>query len=234
MNADAIIAATDVNIAATAALLADRTRARLLLALVDGRALSAADLAGHAGVTPATARLQLSRLVAGGLLAVEKQEAHSCYRLVNPDVGQALQTLAAVTPPPPVRQRESQDGTALGFARTCYDHLAGRLGVGLTQALLAEGTLAPVNAAFWVTAPGRKRLTEFGLDIATLQRQHRNFAPCCHAEHRQHVAGALGAALAEQLFNLGWVERLPSSRALQVTDAGRIGLARTFRLTLRP
>lgn len=225
----------DVNIAATGALLADPTRAQILLLLLDGRALPAGELARRARVSPSTASAHLTKLLEGGLLAVERQGRHRYFRLAQPSVGKALEALASISPPVAVRSlRESQVGQAIHFARTCYDHLAGKLGVGLTESLVKSGTLCETENSFELSPAGADRLTAFGLDLPQLRRQRRAFAPRCldWSERRHHVAGSLGAALVTRLFDLGWVRRTDASRAVQLTDTGRQGLANTFQLEL--
>ena len=136
----------DVDIAAVAALFADRTRARVLVALSDGRALPASVLATEAGVSPQAASAQLSRLQAAGLLAVEQSGRHRYYRLATGQVSAILEALAQLAPAQPVRSlRQSTRAAALRSARACYDHLAGKLGVELTQALIDHRALTPTD-----------------------------------------------------------------------------------------
>jgi DNA-binding transcriptional ArsR family regulator len=225
----------DVNIAAVAALIADPTRAAFLDELLDGRALPAGELARRAGVTASTASTHLARLVEGGLIAVERSGRHRYFRLADPTVAHALEALAAVAPPKPVRSlRQSNLSAALRSGRTCYDHLAGLLGVQLTQALLELGWLAQGETAFTLTPKGEDRLTAFGLDLPTLKRSRRAFAPRCldWSERRHHLAGALGAALLHRLLDLGWIVRTEASRAVKVTPEGRERLRRQFSLDL--
>lgn len=224
----------EANIAATAALMADPTRAQILLSLLDGRALPAGELAHRARVSSSTTSTHLAKLVEGGLLAVEPQGRHRYYRLASPAVGQVIESLATIAPPVAVRSlRDAQTGAAIHFARTCYDHLAGTAGVTLARALLESETLTQAAGAFDVTPAGAERLAAFGVEIAVLRRQRRAFAPCCldWSERRHHVAGALGAAITSRMFALGWIKRMDASRAVAVTEAGRTGLADTFGVT---
>jgi DNA-binding transcriptional ArsR family regulator len=221
----------EVNLAAIAALMADPTRSQFLLQLLDGRALPAGELARFARVAPSTASSHLTRLVEGGLLCVHKQGRHRYYRLAGPEVGHVLETLATIAPPQPVCSlREAETGKAIRFARTCYDHLAGKLGVGLARAMLEQGWLVAGENNFAPTPGGEDRFVAFGIDLASLRKQRRAFAPCCldWSERRHHVAGALGAALATRLVEMDWLRRQPGTRALQLTAAGRVGLADTF------
>lgn len=223
------------DIAAVAALLADPTRAAFLEALMDGRALPAGELAAHAGVSASTASEHLSRLVESGLLAVERSGRHRYFRLADPTVAQAWEALAVLAPAKKVRSlRESEAARAMRFGRTCYDHLAGELGVGLTQALVQAEVLTVTDGRFDVTADGAHRLKDFGIDTGALQSKRRALAPCCldWTERRHHVAGALGAALLGRLLDLGWIRRSESSRAVRLTDSGRLGLSTEFGLTM--
>jgi DNA-binding transcriptional ArsR family regulator len=222
---------SEIDVAAVAALMADATRARILWALSDGRALPAGELARLARVAPSTASGHLARLVEGRLLDAVSQGRHRYFRLADPAIVRALEALAVIAPPAPVRSlRESERGKALHRARTCYDHLAGQLGVALTRALVDGGYVAEQVDGYAVGTDGERRFAALGLDILTLRGQRRLFAPCCldWSERRYHMAGALGAALAARLFALGWLQRTPTSRAVHVTEAGRVGLRREF------
>jgi DNA-binding transcriptional ArsR family regulator len=217
----------DAQVAPVAALLADPTRSRVLWALSDGRALPACDLALEAGVNAPTISFHLGKLVDGGLVAGEKQGRHKYYRLANPAVVGLLEALATVAPPASARTfQEGQKAKALRFARTCYDHLAGRLGVALTEALLARHRLKPVGRSYELTRAGVRWLEDFGIDVAAVRSSRRVFARACldWTERRHHLAGSLGSALLERLFELRWIERAATGRALRVSERGRRGL----------
>jgi DNA-binding transcriptional ArsR family regulator len=222
----------DADVAAVAGLLADPARARMLDTLLSGHALPAGELARHAGVTPQTASAHLRRLLQGGLLAVEAQGRHRYYRLAGPAVAEAVEALALIAPPLPVRSlRQSQRAEALRFARTCYDHLAGVVGVAVADALLRAGALRPAAGRdYQVTPQGERLLGGLGVDVAELRRRRRAFARGCldWTERTPHLSGALGAALLERLLGLGWLARGRVPRGLVLTDAGRDGLAEAF------
>lgn len=228
--------AGDANVAPTAALLADPARIAMLWALSDGRACSAGELAGTAGVTASTASEHLARLVSGGLLQGQSQGRHRYYRLANPAVIQALESLAGLAPAPPLSAPAPI--TPLRFARTCYDHLAGALGVRVTETLVARGALQPAQRDFQIAPRGDELLSELGVDVASVteaaRRSRRVLARSCldWSERRSHLAGALGAALATALLERQWLERMPRTRAVKVTRAGRVGLRRVLDLTV--
>jgi DNA-binding transcriptional ArsR family regulator len=223
------------DIAPVAALMADPARAAMLGALLGGPALSAGELSQVAGVSPATASAHLARLLDGGLVAVTKQGRHRYYRLANHEVASVLEVIAQISPVKPVRSlRQSREAARLAQARTCYDHLAGRAGVELLDALLRTGILngtgTGTHARYDVTGPGADTLAEFGVDVAQLRRSRRRFAGACldWTQRRPHLNGALGAAVTARLLQLGWIERGASKRAIRVTDSGQRGLAATF------
>lgn len=217
----------DVDIAAISGLIGDPTRAAMLTALHDGRALPAGELARRGRVSAPTASAHLARLVEGGLLACERSGRHRYFRLANDDVARALEALSVIAPPSTVRTlREAAVGEALAEARTCYDHLAGRLGVSLTTALLREQAIAERDGAFVLGPRARGVLGRLGVDVETLPRRRPAALRCLDwSERRPHLAGALGAAICTRALAEGWVERMPSSRAVRLTSAGRRAFA---------
>ena len=222
----------DVDISGPASLLGDRTRAAFMLALSETQALPASELAHRAGVTASTASIQLAKLVEGGLLVVEQHGRHRYYSLRDPAIATAIESLAAIAPRRPARSlKEARIGSELQAARTCYDHLAGALGVALLDALLRNAVL---TEELEPTNRGARRFRELGIDVDELSRRRRAFARRCldWSERRHHLAGSLGAALASRFFELGWIERTEASRAVHVTDLGRRELADQLAITL--
>jgi hypothetical protein len=209
----------------------------MLDALSDARALTAGELAYTAGITAPTASAHLARLVDGGLLTVLRQGRHRYYRLASSRVGDMIEQImlvAAVDGPPRYRPRGPRDD-AFALARSCYDHLAGRLGVALADAMVGGDYLVLDDEAGSVTSQGVLFLTKFGIDLTSPGRRgQRVFCrPCLdRTERRPHIAGSLGAKLACRCFELGWVERLRDSRSVNVTGAGRNGLRETFGIEL--
>jgi DNA-binding transcriptional ArsR family regulator len=222
-------------IAEIAALVGEPARANMLLALMDGRALTAGELAYAARVAPQTASGHLGKLVGARLLALEKQGRHRYFRLASPAVADLLEGLMAVAVDGAPRYRPPSRGDeALRLARTCYDHLAGRLGVALADTFLSRGHIVLDDDAGQVTAEGGRFFDEFGLDLACAESQRRRFClPCLDwSERRRHLGGAVGAALAARCFELGWIERVKDSRAVTITASGRNGLLATFSIAI--
>jgi DNA-binding transcriptional ArsR family regulator len=216
--------------ASVAALLGDPARANILTALLDGRALTAKELAFAARVTPQTASGHLARLTDACLLAAEKQGRHRYFRLASPLVGQMLESVMAVAGPEP-RLTSWRGGEALRTARTCYDHLAGRIAVALADALADAGHIALSHDGGEVTEPGHAFLRDFGAEPVAGRRVFCR--PCLDwSERRPHIAGRLGAALASRCLALGWIERQRDSRAVTITAAGTHGFAETFGIQL--
>lgn len=225
----------DADIASVAALMGEPTRAAVLRALLDGRALAASTLAAEAGVKPATLSGHLSRLLDGGLVEVEASGRHRYYRLARPEVAVAVEGLAAIAPALPVRSlRQGTHAEAVRRARTCYDHLAGRLGVAVTEALVRDGAVQarvdpaggpdPVLGAgralrFAITERGDHVLDDLGVVLDPASR--RPLVRYCldWSEQRPHLGGQLGAALLDRFVDLGWLVRA-DRRVVRVTASG--------------
>ena len=220
-------------IAEVAALIGDVARANILSALMGGQALTAGELARHAGVTAQTTSGHLARLADARLIALEKQGRHRYYRLASPEIAAAMQALMAVAGigPPRYRPLGPRDD-ALRAARICYDHVAGRLAVALSDFLREAGFVVLADGAAMVTDEGRRFFADFGIDLEAGPRSRRPLCRTCldWSERRPHLAGKLGAALLDRLLALGWLARMPDSRALRITRAGQRGLAATFAL----
>lgn len=219
------------SLAEVAALVGNPARANMLTALLDGRALTAAELAYAGGVAPQTASEHLAKLTEGRLLALAKQGRHSYFRLASPLIGQMLESIMAVAADGPARyQPRWRGGDAVRNARTCYDHLAGRLGVALADALVERNHIALSEDGGMVTPEGEEFFLGFGIDICAKSPSRRPFCrPCLDwSERRAHLAGAVGAALAARCFELGWITRIRDTRAVLVSDKGKRGFFETF------
>ncbi|KIL39142.1 ArsR family transcriptional regulator [Gordoniibacillus kamchatkensis] len=225
------------NIAEIASLIGEPSRIAMLVSLLGGKALPAGELAGAARISPQTASSHLAKLVEGGLIIQESYGRHKYFRLAGSEVAHALEALQAIAPAKPVRSlRESDRLKALQYARTCYDHLAGQVGVALTDKLLELKLLEKSGEEFVLNASGKMKLQAIGVGVEENAKSRRHFArPCLDwSERRHHLAGSLGAALTRRLFELGWIEKLPGNRAVRVTDTGWEGLSEQFGMTRLP
>jgi DNA-binding transcriptional ArsR family regulator len=221
----------ELNIAAVAALVGDRARSWMLTALMDGRARTAKELAYGAGITPQTASSHLAKLLRARLLAMERQSRHRYFRLAAPSVGHAVEALMAVSPvrarvPGPDRGPLDQ----LRLARTCYDHLAGRLGVVVTDTMVRRRFLKLADRDYLLTPSGERFLGRLGVDVGRAREERRAFARQCldWSERRAHLAGALGAAVARRYQDLRWVRHVGEERTLALTPQGLRGLRSWF------
>jgi DNA-binding transcriptional ArsR family regulator len=214
-------------IAEVAALVGDPARANILCALLGGRAITAAELAFAAHVSPQTASGHLAKLLSARLVVVMKQGRHRYYRLAGPHVGQMLESImdVALAGPPRFQPRSNVDD-AMRRARTCYDHLAGVLGVAVADRLIERAFVILGEEAGEVTPDGAGFLARLGVDLSAARTKRRVFCrPCMDwTERRLHIGGAVGAAIATRCFELKWIERVGGSRALAITPAGRRGL----------
>jgi DNA-binding transcriptional ArsR family regulator len=220
--------------ARVAALIGEPARATMLLSLLDGRALPAGELAFSANVAPQTASGHLAKLVAGGLLSVENQGRHRYYRLAGPEVGNALEALGGLAPAPRARNPEPEEVRVLRYARTCYNHLAGRLAVDIQAAMQQRGLLTPI-------APKQCQLTELGsgwfAEIAPgrplKHGLNGSVARLCldWTERQHHLGGPLGCTLLKSLIERKWIVRM-RGRAVRLTLNGRVELGKQLGLAL--
>ncbi|GJL82622.1 MAG: transcriptional regulator [marine bacterium B5-7] len=226
---------TSPNLAAIGALIGHPTRAVILETLIDGRSWTAGELARQAGVTPQTASSHLHRLVEGGLLKVDARGRCRYFSLAGYDVADALEALEVLG-----TRRAARPGLVsarsepLIEARTCYDHLAGRLGVGLVKAMKNMQYIREHDDSYSITSMGTTFISDLAIDIGEARNRRRAFARKCFdwSEQQYHLGGALGAALAERLFELRWLRKAPKSRAVTVTSLGsrhlhKLGLIET-------
>jgi DNA-binding transcriptional ArsR family regulator len=230
------------NFAEVAALAGDLARGEMLRALMDGRALTASELAHVAGITPQTASAHLTRMATAGLLNVEKQGRHRYHRLASPAVAQMIESImqvasgpCATRPPLVVGPKDA----ALRRARTCYDHLAGRLGVALADTLVGGGYVELASDGGLVTDSGVAFFGGIGIDVDALvtnsgKRSARILCrPCLDwSERRPHIAGKIGAAICAHGFAAGWIRRIPGTRAIMITPKGERVFYEHFRVRL--
>jgi len=208
------------DISSVAALISEPARGRILIALLDGQSLPASELAHRSGITCQTTSSPLAKLTAGGMLQVIPQGRHRYYRIANARVAQLLESVASFAPR--VESDVSEPKSPIQMARTCYNHLAGKLGVSITQAMVDRGLLREVGRDYQLTKKGAQWFSAFGINIGVLRKSGRVFARQCldWSERRNHLAGTLGSAMAEQLFERGWIERVLKSRAVRITELG--------------
>ena len=219
------------NLVEVAALVGDTARATMLAALMGGQSLTASELADLAHVSRATASGHLAKLSAARLVTVTSKHRFRYYRIASPLVAQMLESIklvAALEVPARFEPRSVRDD-GLRFARTCYDHIAGGLGVAIADALAATGAIVLSPEGGEVTAAGARLLAAFGAELAPPTSKRIFCRPCLDwSERRYHLAGHVGAEICRRCFELGWLQRRPGMRALRLTPAGAIGLAETF------
>ncbi len=214
-----------------AALIGDATRATILWTLMDGKAFTATELALAADTSPQNISMHLNKLVQAELLSVESQGRHRYYRFSRKDVAYAIEGLANLVPATKAKAVVAND-SGVKYCRTCYDHLAGKVGVAITDSLQAQELL---SATFELTTKGDKWCKKMGIDTDALRQQRRAFIrPCLDwSERRHHLAGSLGAALLNTMLNADWLRRTKHSRATIITAEGEKMLQRHFHLNIR-
>ena len=227
---------TTTSIAEIGAMVGEPARAAMLLNLMDGRALTAGELARAAGVAPQTASGHLAQLARAGLIGVEKQGRHHYHRLASPRVAQMLESLmdlAAARAAPERRVSAGPRDAALRAARTCYDHIAGRLGVAISDAMIARGLIECSDEGALVTGDGSAFLAALGTRFDAAARAPKLSRPFCRlcldwSERRPQIAGRLGAAICAHSLSRGWVRRRAGTRALDVTPGGERSFREVF------
>ncbi|VFR32901.1 Transcriptional regulator, ArsR family [plant metagenome] len=225
----------------TAALVGDLARANMLMALMDGMAMTASELARVANITPQTASAHLARLTEAGLLAMEKQGRHRYHRLASPEVAKMLESIMTVAagaePSAPARRVvPGPRDQAMRYARTCYDHLAGSLAVRLSDSMISRKLLTLSGDQAELSGNGARFLLGLGIDLdtealqAAQRRGGRAFCrPCLDwSERRPHLAGAVGALLCSHSLSQGWLRRIPGSRAVSLTPTGKAAFETAF------
>ncbi|MDP5275748.1 ArsR/SmtB family transcription factor [Chengkuizengella axinellae] len=223
------------NISYVAKLISEPTRAIILESLMDGKALPASELAYMAKVSHPTVSSHLSKLVEGNLLKVEQFGRHRYYKLASEQVAEVLEKLGNIAPPVQIRSlKQSDQMKQVRSARTCYDHLAGELGVKITEALLSQEMIIIKDDQYEVTKQGEEWFQKIGIEINNRGKSRRVFAkPCLDwSERRYHISGWLGAAIATQFFNEKWLIKSTTNRSVQLTEKGSILLKETLGLDI--
>lgn len=219
----------------TASLIGDPTRASILWALLDGRAFTATELAVAANTSPQNISMHLGKLLDADLLCVEKQGRHKYYRFSNKEVAYALEGMANLIPNKKVSSDNKKENyPPIKFCRTCYDHLAGKIGVALTDSLLEQKIIVEKNNAFEISEEGEKWFSDFGINVEEAQKQKRIFLkPCLDwSERRNHISGSIGALLLNKMINEDWLRKTKNSRAIIVTAKGEKELLKYFKIVV--
>lgn len=215
------------SLSATAALIADPSRAAMLAELLDGRALPSGELARIGGVSAQSASMHLAQLVNGGFVAVKQQGRHRYYSIASAQVAHAIEALGVISTSE--KYKPGHADATFRYARTCYDHLAGELAVQLMDLFHHDGLLRPSGERdYELTRRGENFLGKWNISVDDLRQSRRCFARRCldWTERRDHLAGALGAAVCDRLLASGWIVRDRHSRAVHVSLAGRQQLSR--------
>ncbi|HEK9102602.1 helix-turn-helix transcriptional regulator [Bacillus pfraonensis] len=221
----------NVNVAKIAYLISDTSRATILVQLLDGRPHPATELANAAKIQPQTASFHLQKLYEAQIIDVEKHGRHRYYKIANHEIAESLEKILYLTPPEPIRSfKQSKESKEIQYARTCYDHLAGKLGVEITNSLLNNNILIKEDLQFKVTKKGQEFFVSFGIDLDSLHKKRRFFSKCCldWSERQHHIAGSLGNAILERMIERKWITRALETRAVYVTPLGKQQIFSTF------
>lgn len=214
-----------------AALIGDPARANILTALMDGRALTASELAGGAGVALPTASGHLAKLVEADLIRPRREGRHKYFQLADGEVAAVLEALMGLAEGRGLKRvRTGPRDAQMRSARVCYNHLAGAMGVQMYRNMLDRGILAETGADVVLTGEGQSFIAAFGIDAAGFSKSR---APLCRScldwsERRSHLAGTLGRAMLDHMEQTGWMGRVPGQRVIEVTRKGEKAFAETF------
>ena len=218
-----------------AGLIGEPIRATIMWTLLDGKALTATELAAVAGTTPQNLSMHLAKLVQADLLSVESQGRHRYYKFSRKDVAYAIEAMANLIPPgPAVKTPGIDSNSAIRNCRTCYDHLAGKVGVAITDSFLREQIIIESGKTFNLTTKGEIILSDLGIEIDKIKNKRRSLLrPCLDwSERRYHIAGSLAAALLDHMLLSDWVRRQKNSRAITITSKGQSECYRYFKVNI--
>ena len=217
------------NIEQIAAVIGEPVRAKILWTMMDGKAYTARELAIGVDTTPQNLSMHLGKLLRAGLLSVESQGRHRYYSFSREEVAYAIEAMANLIPAEQVVRKDTE-AVPIKYCRTCYDHLAGKVGVSIAESLLRQKLIVYRDQELDVTPRGAQWFADWGIDCGEMRQQRRSFAKACldWTERRHHLAGALGAAMLEKMLELHWLRRTTQSRAVVVTAKGRQGLEARF------
>jgi len=217
-----------------ATLIGDPTRAIIMWTLLDGKAFTATELVISANTSPQNMSMHLAKLLEANLLCVEKQGRHKYYRFSNKETAYAIEAMVSLIPPFASKKNNSEKHSPIKHCRTCYDHLAGKIGVAVTESLLEQNIILDSNNAFEISQEGVKWFSNFGIDLPELKKQRRLFLkPCLDwSERKNHIAGSLGASLLEKMIADDWLRKTENSRAIQITGKGEKELLKHFKIVV--
>lgn len=215
-----------------ASLIGDPVRAKVLWALLDGRAYTATELSIYANTTPQNMSMHLHKLVKADLLTVKAQGRHRYYNYSRPDIAYVIEAMANLITPSAEVIKVSPIVQPVKFCRSCYDHLAGKVGILLIDSFLEQNILKRNGESFEVVQQDFFIL--LGIDIIVLKQQKRSFARACldWSERKDHLGGALGAAILNKMLEKDWLRRTENSRAIVVTGRGREELLKHLKIEL--
>ncbi|QSB28059.1 helix-turn-helix transcriptional regulator [Flavobacterium sp. CLA17] len=217
-----------------ASLIGDPVRAIIMWTLLDGKAFTATELAITVSTSPQNISMHLAKLLDAGLLCVEKQGRHKYYRFSNKEVAYAIEAMASLIPPAIPQKKYPEKNSPIKHCRTCYDHLAGKIGVAVAESLLEQNIILDSDAKFEVSPEGVKWFSDFGINLEDLKKQRRLFLkPCLDwSERKNHIAGSIGASLLDKMIADDWLRRTKDSRAIQITGKGEKELFRYFKIVV--
>jgi DNA-binding transcriptional ArsR family regulator len=218
-----------------ATLIGDPIRASIMWTLLEGKAFTATELAITVSTSPQNISMHLTKLVQANLLVVESQGRHKYYRFARKEIAYAIEAMISLVPPSiNTKNTKTEKDSAIKHCRTCYDHLAGKVGVALTDSLLQQQLLIDASGHFEISPDGEKWLTEFGIPLTDLKKQKRSFLrPCLDwSERRPHLAGSLATALLDKMLLEDWLRKTKDSRALIVTAKGKKELQSRLGITI--
>ena len=219
----------------TATLIGDATRASILWNLLDGKAFTATELAIAVETSAQNISMHLGKLLDADLISVEKQGRHKYYRFSNKEVAYAVEAMANLIPKPEISaKKKTENYPPIKYCRTCYDHLAGKIGVALADSLLEQKIIIEKNNTFEITSEGEKWFSDFGVNIGDAKKQKRIFLkPCLDwSERRYHIAGSVGTLLLNKMLEQDWIRRTANSRVIIITAKGEKEMLQNFKIVV--
>ncbi|OXG08854.1 ArsR family transcriptional regulator [Flavobacterium araucananum] len=219
-----------------AGLIGDPTRAAIMWTLLDGRAFTATELSIAVHTSPQNMSMHLGKLLEANLLCVEKQGRHKYYRFFNKEVAYVVEAMANLIPKPERSlKKKTGEYPPIKYCRTCYDHLAGKIGVALADSLLEQKIIIEKDSAFEISPEGEKWFSDFGINTAEAQKQKRIFLkPCLDwSERRNHIAGSIGTSLLNKMLEQDWIRKTKDSRAITITGKGEKEFLKYFKIIVQ-